>query len=90
MKDLSFILGHMCTVVAVALVKTTNVMNGSVSSCITLRRLLQTGLRKVLGRAAGVLLQKQRVRNLTVSSFTDGFLLSRDANKSSCIADILV
>ena len=57
---------------------------------LTFRRLPQVGFKNVFGRDAGVLLQKERVRNLTVSSFTDGFLLSRVASKSSCIAGKLV
>ena len=56
----------------------------------TLRRLLQTGFKKVFGIAAGVLLLKLRTRNRTVSSFTEGFLFSKVARMSSCIAEKVV
>ena len=56
----------------------------------TLRRLLQTGFKKVFGIAADVLLLKLRTRNRTVSSFTEGFLFSKVARMSSCIAEKVV
>lgn len=51
----------------------------------TLTRAGIRGFRTPFGRVAGVDVQKTRVRNLHVSSFIEGFLLSRCASTSSII-----
>jgi hypothetical protein len=56
----------------------------------TLDKLAQIAFNTCLGKSAGLLLQKTRVKNLMVSSLTLGFLLDMDAITSSWIAAIFV
>ena len=59
-------------------------------SAFTLDKLAQIGFNTCLGKSAGLLLQNTRIKNFTVSSLTEGFLLAMDAITSSWMAAIFV